>query len=341
VTGVDSLTDPGARAERNGVEVAEKSATVPAEAFDHYDELGGEVAVGVTNADGAVLLWTDADHGWLLPAAPVDPGEDYAAAARRVVERLADTDVAVTGVERVRRVRYAVEDDDRETTAYHVLVRAAATDEPLPDSPDGPDGATVDWFDAVPEAVHSENERGDVTAFVPDESMTDPTPTDPTESLTDPGSLADRDGVDYVEIEDDSHFEMNRDTEGVAVVGVTNDDGELALATSEAGSVVAHAVVKSGDGFADTAREAANELLGVDVELEAIERVRRKESTSDDGKEAVAYDVVFAASITDDADLPEQVPSCQVESTGWYDSLPEDFAYHNDEMCDDARLFVE
>ena len=146
--------------------------------------------------------------------------------------------------------------------------------------------------------------------------------------------------VDDAEIEDDSHFEMNRDTEGVAVVGVTNADGELALPTLEAGTVLTHAIVEAGEDFADTAREAADELLGVDVELEGVERVRRKVSTND-GEEAIAYDVVFAASLVDDAGLPEETPSCQVESTDWYDALPEDFAHGDDEMCADARLFVD
>jgi hypothetical protein len=169
--------------------------------------------------------------------------------------------------------------------------------------------------------------------------MTDTTSTDPTESLTDPAALADDPGDDYDETEDDSHFEMNRDNEGVAIVGITNDDGELALASFEQATVVPHAVVEPGRDFAAVAHEAADELLGVDVTLDDVVRVRRKVSTDEASREqAVAYDVVFSASAADDGALPDEVTSCQVEATGWFDGVPE--ALPGNEMRDDAELFL-
>jgi len=169
--------------------------------------------------------------------------------------------------------------------------------------------------------------------------MTDTTSTDPTESLTDPETLRDADGVDYSEITDDSHFEMNRDNEGVTVVGITNDDGELALATLERATVVPHAVVEPGRDFAAVAHDAADELLGIDVTLDDVVRVRRKVSTDDEtGAEAVAYDVLYAASPAGGGDLPDEVARCQAESTDWFDSVPEDLP---GEMRDDAALFLD
>ncbi|WP_232703467.1 hypothetical protein [Halobacterium wangiae] len=169
--------------------------------------------------------------------------------------------------------------------------------------------------------------------------MTDATPTDPTESLTDPAALADDPGVDYREATDDSHFELNRDNEGVAVLGVTDEAGELALADVGPVTILPHAVVEPGADFAAVAHHAADELLGIDVTLDDLVRVRRKVSTSEDAEDdAVAYDAVYAASPAGDGVLPDEVTSCQVEETGWFDSLPDALP---DDMRDDARLLID
>lgn len=165
---ITELTDPEPLLDRDDIDVSEEETAVPPEAFDHIDDVDGVAAVGVRNADDAVLLWTDADHGWLLPAAPVEPGEDYVAAACEVVERLADVSVEVTGVERVRRVHYTVDEagDDRETTAHYVVLGARGGDDPLPTDPPGTDASDADWFGRAPDDVHGENEAADVRLFV-------------------------------------------------------------------------------------------------------------------------------------------------------------------------------
>jgi hypothetical protein len=170
--------------------------------------------------------------------------------------------------------------------------------------------------------------------------MTAPdTATDPTESLTDPAAFADADDVEFVDIEDDSHFEMNRDLAGVAAVGVTDDAGRLALVQFETGTATTHGMVEPGEDFAENARDGAAELLGVDVELDALVRVRRKVSTDPgSGDEVVAHDAVFAASPADSAALPDDVPSCQADSADWYDPLPDGLS---GVMREDAELFVE
>ena len=172
--------------------------------------------------------------------------------------------------------------------------------------------------------------------------MIDTTPsTDPTESLTDPETLQGAGGVDYCEATDDSHFEMNRDNEGVVVLGVTNESGDLALARLGSACILPHAVVEPGADFAEVAHDAADELLGIDVTLDDLAHVRHKVSVSEDtDEEAVAYDVVYGASPADDGHLPDEVTSCQVEETGWFDSVPEDFP-EDEGMRDDASLFVD
>ncbi|AHG05090.1 hypothetical protein HALDL1_02310 [Halobacterium sp. DL1] len=163
------LTDPESLLNRDDIDVCEESVAVPSEAFEHYAAADGVSVVGVTNDDDAVLLWTDPDHGWLLPAAPVEPGEDYVVAARGVVERLAGVAVDVTGVERVRRVEYAADEagDDRETTVYYVVFGARGGDDPLPVEPPGTDESDADWFAHEPDDLHGEDEASDVRLFVP------------------------------------------------------------------------------------------------------------------------------------------------------------------------------
>jgi hypothetical protein len=167
----------------------------------------------------------------------------------------------------------------------------------------------------------------------------DSTPTDPTESLTDPAAFRDADDVDYDEIEDDSHFEMNRELAGVAAVGVTDSNGRLALVEFEAGTALTHGMVEPGEDFAENAREGAHELLGIEVTLDALVAVRKKTSTDpDSGEEVVAHDAIFAASPADSETLPADVPSCQVEATGWYETLPDGLSGI---MREDAELFIE
>lgn len=171
--------------------------------------------------------------------------------------------------------------------------------------------------------------------------MTDSTSADPTESLTDPESYRAADGVDYYEAEDDSHFEMNRDTAGVAAVGVTNADGAVALVEFEPATMIPHARVEPGGDFAQAAHDAADDLLGVEIALDDLVRVRRNVSSPDDrDEEAIAYDVVFAATpATENLPDADDVQSCQAEATSWFDSIPDDLP--DGGVRADAELFID
>jgi nucleolar protein 56 len=134
--------------------------------FDLYEPIEGMAAVGVTNDDGEVLLLVDDDEGIaLLPHGPVEPGEDWAAAATRVVEEQTGVAVEIDGPELVKRKYFSPEgDDDRQTTAFQVFLRASPIDgeTATASSEDGGDGNwDVSWFDEVPVDADEADETED------------------------------------------------------------------------------------------------------------------------------------------------------------------------------------
>jgi hypothetical protein len=333
---LDSLTDPESLLDHPGLTVETHTEPIDADDFDDAEAWEDHVVVGVADARG-VLHYDDGHHGWTPPAFAVGDDEDAVAVARREFESLTGTTVAVDGVLHARRRTFTVDDsDDRETAVWNVILRGTP-ERRLSDDPGSQvEDADLAWRDTAPEDA-PEVVAADVERIA---STDDTTHSDPTESLADPETLRDSDGVEFVTVSDDDHFESNRDTEGVAVVGVTNVDGELALPTLEAGTVLTHAVVEADEDFADTAREGAHELLGIDVTLDDVLRVRRKVSSNPDAdEEAVAHVVVYTASPAGEADLPGDVPSCQVESTDWYGGVPGDLV--SAEMRDDIGLLLD
>lgn len=333
---VDSLPAPASLLEHPGLDVETTEETVDASDFDAAEAWTDHVVVGVAD-DRGVLCYDDGHHGWTLPAFEL-PGDadDVLAVARREFEALTGTALSISGVLHARRRSFTVADDadDRETSVWNVLLRAAPDDQ-LPDDPESQvEDAALAWRDSAPadapEQVAADVERVAATASVE---------TDPTESLTDPAAFADAEGVEYRAVEDDSHFEMNRDHAGVAAVAVTNDDGALAFAEFDHGPMLPWFPVDPDGDFADGAHTAAEALLGIDIELDALVRIRRKESTSDDGERAVADDVVYAASPAGDGTLPAEVPNCEAETADWDAEVPDGVA--DGSMRADAELFLE
>ncbi|MFB6071957.1 MAG: hypothetical protein ABEJ88_03220 [Halobacterium sp.] len=334
----DSLTDPGMLADRDGVAVETQSVSVDADEFETARTYDSQVVVGVPDERGA-LLQNDGHHGWTLPAFPVADGEDYAAVARREFEALTGAALGVAGVEHARRRVFVREADGAEAVVWNVLLRGAPAS-PLPDDPESRvDGTDARWS-AEPPADASAPVVADVERVLDwDDTPAPARQRDPTESLTDPAAYRDADGVDYVEVSDDSHFETNRDTAGVTAVAVTNAAGELALVRLENATVVPWAKVDAGGDFAAAASEAVAPL-GVDVDLNELVRVRRKVSAREGAEEdAVAYDVLFAASPVDGDDLADDPANDRVESVEWVDSVPADVPEGN--MRADAALFLD
>ena len=337
---VDSLSDLESLFDYPGFDVETTTEPVDAADFDAAEAWADHVVVGVAD-DRGVLHYDDGHHGWTPPAFAVADDEDGVAVARREFEALTGTTLTVDGVLHARKRTFTVAEDGdvRETSVWNVILRASPDDR-LSDDPESevPEAALA-WRESAPEDG-PEKVAADVERIAAHTPMSETTPTDPIESLTDPETLRHRDGVEYLATTEDDHFGQDEGVAGVAVVGLTNADGALAFATFEEVTILPHAVVETGDDYAAVAREAAADLLGVDVDLDDVVRVREKASPSGDS-DGVAYVVVFAASPAGDGVLPDaaDVPSCRAESTGWFDRVPEDL--QTGEMREDARLFVD
>lgn len=161
----------------------------------------------------------------------------------------------------------------------------------------------------------------------------------------DPESLVDREGVEFCQaapVENQGHFEQYGSIEGTVAVGVTNAAGEALLMVHESGddAVLPHAPVETGEDWAAAARSAVEGFAGVPIEVEAVERVRRKHYTpeGDDDRQTTAYDVVLRASPAPGAGV---TPLCEENdwTVGWFDGLPVDDPEEN-EVVDDIRLFL-
>lgn len=92
---------------------ATERRTYTHENADHCEaDAAGRAIVGVTDADGRVLLAVNPKESHtILPNETVAPDEDWATVGRDRVEGLASIDVTLDGVERVRRVEHVVGDE--------------------------------------------------------------------------------------------------------------------------------------------------------------------------------------------------------------------------------------
>lgn len=334
---VDSLSDAESLLDHPDIAVETHTEPIDPADLNAAEAWDDHVVVGVAD-DRGVLFYDDGHHGWTPPAFAVGDDQDALAVARREFETLTGTGLSVDGVLHARRRTFIVEDDgdDRETSVWNVILRSTPDDR-LSDDPESQvDDATLAWRDDVPEDA-SEHVAADISRIA---ATTDTTPADLTESLTDPEMLRDPDDVESLVVTEDDHIGQEPDISGVAVLGLTNDEGALAFASFEEMTILPHALVEPGEDFVDVAHDAADELLGVEVDLDAVARVRRKDSRSG-GSEDVAHVVVFAASPTGDGVLPdaEDVASCQTQTSYWAKRVPDDL--ETEEMREDARLFVD
>lgn len=171
------------------------------------------------------------------------------------------------------------------------------------------------------------------------------------ESLADPSSLRDEDGVSF-DVENQyagaAAYEQARerfaDEDGVAVVGVTNDAGEVLLADTEQGSgwLPPGKRVDAGGDWVEFGREAVAEQAGVDVKITDVERVQRmnfRVDDADDDRETTTYVVYLAASPADSESVGEPgLPDEDAPAAEWFDGVPEDV---DEGHGDDVRVFLD
>lgn len=168
--------------------------------------------------------------------------------------------------------------------------------------------------------------------------------TDDASTLSDPESLRDREDVEFREEtrvhDDEDHCAVG--IEGRAVVGVTDDDGEVLVIVHEEmdHAMLPNGKVESGDDWAAVGRDRVEHLTDLPVDLDGPVRVRKAEHVveGDEEPHTTSYQVVFAASPAADADRVSD--GCDWHA-GWFDELPEVVADVERPSVDDIRLFVE
>lgn len=157
------------------------------------------------------------------------------------------------------------------------------------------------------------------------------------ESITDPESLRGRDDVaihEDAERVDGETFDLVADLDNMAVVGVTNDDGEVLLmrVTEDCELKVPTASVAPGEDYAEAARQWVRAQTGFAIELDALEAAWHYEARHEDEERVASrYFVVFSASpATDGTDIDDPaidgLEDGDAEAIEWFAELPDDAA---------------
>jgi hypothetical protein len=181
-------------------------------------------------------------------------------------------------------------------------------------------------------------------------SDTSPEATDevsPSELLFDPGTLRDREGVRFTE-EEAIHEDRDHCNTDRAVVGVTNDAGEVLLAVHKEESVamLPHGEVGSGDDWAAVAREKIEITTDLLCEIDDVEAVREIDHfvEGEDEPHSTTYGVVFRASLAADAESAHVEDPSHDENehwdAEWFATVPENLP-GGGLVEADVRLFVD
>jgi hypothetical protein len=176
-----------------------------------------------------------------------------------------------------------------------------------------------------------------MTAEITDDPTADAT-------LSDPTTLLDREDVDVRdrhETADDEQFADHESWAGMAVVGITDDDGRLLLLRHEDDdhAILPHRPVEPGDDYAAVAREAAAEAADLQVTLDSVERVRRVEFShaDDDARTTRRFDVLFRASLDGDG-TPTSERDCWTAT--WAREVPDNPDWDHEDVLSDIRAFL-
>ena len=171
--------------------------------------------------------------------------------------------------------------------------------------------------------------------------------------LDDPEALFERDDVttEIVEVEADAEaFERHRDWNGLAIAGITNDDGEVLLVKNTDPDVchdwvLPHGAVREADvDWAETAADWVDGLTGVSATIEDVVHVRRNDITHDpaegETQETTSYHVVFSGRPHAGESIQADVRyDCDdVWLADWHESIP-DSARETESQ--DIALFVD
>ncbi|WP_256684872.1 hypothetical protein [Halococcus qingdaonensis] len=165
------------------------------------------------------------------------------------------------------------------------------------------------------------------------------------DELTDPGTLRERDDIEFCEMAPEthqSHFELYESIAGLAIVGVTDADGRLLLLEHEDAPypTLPYGRVAPADRWVATTRATVADSTGVAVTVDDMRRVRHHTYRSEADEETTGYDVVVAASPEGDGDIPAEAGQEWVPT--WRDTATIDLPDEPDnDVLNDIRLFVD
>lgn len=151
-----SVDDPARLIANTDVSYSETSRTFRKAKFEglkqRYSTIEGIVMVGIVNNNGEVLL--KGPGNWSPPGGAVQPGEDWAAAARRVIRQQTGTQIYIERPVVVEEMCFQQKGDrDKQFSAYILHFRARLADEVAGTS-------TIEsldsfsWFNNIPEDAH-------------------------------------------------------------------------------------------------------------------------------------------------------------------------------------------
>ena len=167
------------------------------------------------------------------------------------------------------------------------------------------------------------------------------------EGLADLDRFRDREDVEYTEesaVIDENEFETVREEyDSHVVVGVTNDDGAVLLTNDGThGWTLPAFVVEPEEDAAETGRRGIEEVIGVGVEIDRPERVRRIEYqvAGDEDRRTTLYNVIYRAVQVEGSPVADepQLANGVVEAVDWFDTVPEE---QEGAVVDDIELFIE
>lgn len=121
---MNELTDPETLRECDDVEFIDAPPEEHQNHFEIYEPIAGMAIVGVTNADGRLLLLKhEQTESLVLPHTRVEHGDDWVATARKAVTDSTGISVTADAMCRVRHETYRSEAGE-ETTGYDVVFTA-------------------------------------------------------------------------------------------------------------------------------------------------------------------------------------------------------------------------
>ncbi len=167
------------------------------------------------------------------------------------------------------------------------------------------------------------------------------------DSLSDPGSLRERADVAFREersVDERDGFEYFASIQGMVAVGITNEAAEVLLMNSPHGWRLPYGPVGTDEDWVDAGRHVGEELTGVDVDIDRVERVGQTTHclNGDETRETTSYDVILRARTVQGSPIagdPSFGPWDELEM-GWFDAVPDDAYWDHGDAVDDIRRFV-